>query len=100
MAHEFFTVTASGMTISATTTSTQAAIPNTSSGIAPRYVRVVGSAAAFVRLGIGSATATTNDFLVQPADSVTLHIPNGVTHIAAITSVGSALVNVVPLENL
>ena len=100
MAHEFFTVTQTGTTISATTVSASVAIPSASGGVPPRFVRVVATSQAFVKLGIGSATATTDDFLVQNADSVTLQIPNGVTHIAAITASGSALVNVTPLENL
>ena len=100
MAHDYFTVTQTGVTINATTTSTAAAIPNASGAVVPRFVRVVSSAQAFVKLGTSGVTATVNDFLVQPADSVTLMIPNGITHLAAITSAGSAQVNIVPLENL
>lgn len=99
MAHEFFTVTQTGTTISATATSTAVAIPNASDGNKPRFIRVVATSQAYVKIGIAGVTATTNDFLVQNADSATLHVPSGITHIAAITSGGNALVNITPLEN-
>lgn len=44
--------------------------------------------------------ATANDILVQPADAVVLHVPNGITDIAAIQDSAGGKCNVIPLENL
>ena len=51
------------------------------------------------RLGTSGVAATTADILVQPADSVILQVPKGITHIAYIQGVAAGAVNVVPLEN-
>jgi hypothetical protein len=97
---EAITITATGVNVAAGATSASAAIPNTSAGTKPNYVRVTATGQACVRLGVGSATATVTDALVQPADSVILAV-GGNTHIAAIQAGGSAAsVNVVPLEDV
>jgi hypothetical protein len=97
MAHEHFTVVVDGKTLTATTTSQTTTIPLNSSGQVPRYIRVVATSQAYVKIGPASVVANGDDFLVQPADSVTLHIPSGVTHIAVY---GSGQVNINPLEDL
>jgi len=96
---DFITATATGATITTSGTSSSVTIPSASSGEIPRYVRVSATAACYVKLGATSATATANDILVQPADSVILHIPQGVTKIAAIQDAAAGKCNVVPLEN-
>ena len=93
-------VAAVGTTITTSGTSASATIPNNSANEKPRYVRVAATAAAYVKLGVAAATATTNDMLIQPADSVILHVPSGITKIAAIQDSAAGKVNVIPLENV
>jgi hypothetical protein len=88
-----------GTTITTGAASASATIPSDSAGNLPRYVRVSATAAAYVKLGVSAATATANDMLVQPADAVILHIPSGITKIAAIQDSVAGKVNVVPLDN-
>lgn len=95
----FLTVTASGISPSTGAASAVSALPLTSSGSVPRYVRVAARNESYVRLGTAGATATNADILVQPADCVVLMVPNGVTHIAYIQGTAPGIVNVVPLEN-
>lgn len=96
---DFITVTAAGTTITTSGTTASVTIPNASSGEIPRYIRVASTAACYVKLGTASATATTSDILVQPADAVILHVPQGVTKIAAIQDTAAGKCNIVPLEN-
>jgi hypothetical protein len=96
---DFITVTNVGVTITTSGTSARQGIPTASSGEIPRYVRVAATAACYVKIGTSGVTATANDILVQPADAVVLHIPNGVTYIAAIQDSAAGKCNVVPLEN-
>lgn len=93
-------VNAVGTTLTSAVGSSSATIPNDSAGNLPRYVRVSATAAAYVKLGVAAATATTNDILVQPADSFILHIPSGITKIACIRDTADGKVNVVPLDNV
>jgi hypothetical protein len=44
-------------------------------------------------------TATTADVLIQPADSLIMQVPAGITHIAYIQGTAAGQVNVSPLEN-
>lgn len=96
----FITVTTAGTTITTSGTSASAAIPVASDGNRPRFIRVASRNEAYVKLGTSGVAATTNDILVQPADSVILAVPNGITHIAAIQGVSAGAVNIVPLENI
>ncbi len=88
-----------GTTITTSGTSASATIPNDSAGNVPRYIRISATAAAYVKLGVSSATATTNDILVQPADSFILAVGN-CTKIAAIQDSAAGKVNVVALDNV
>ena len=97
---DYITVVAVGTTITTSGTSASATIPSCQSGEYPRYVRVAATAACYVKLGTGAATATTSDILVQPADAVILHVPSGYTKIAAIQDSAAGKCNVVPLENM
>ncbi len=92
-------VLATGANITTGVASASSAIPVNSAGEIPRYIRVAVTAAAHVRIRATSATAVTTDMLVMPGDAVTLHVPNGVTHIAAIQNAAAGSVNVTPLEN-
>lgn len=95
----FLTVTAAGFSAATGAASASTAIPTASDGNRPRYIRVAGRNECYVKLGTSGVTATTNDILVQPADSVILAVPNGITHIAYIQGTAAGQVNVIPLEN-
>lgn len=97
----FMTIMAAGFSAATGAASASTAIPTASDGNRPRYIRVASRNECYVKLGTSSGvTATTNDILVQPADSVVLHVPAGVTHIAYIQGTAAGQVNVTPLENL
>lgn len=93
------TILAAGASITTSGTSQQVAIPNTSAGPKPLKIRVAATAAAHVRLGIASATATTADTLVQPGGDVVLTVPRGVGVIAAIQNAATGTVQISPLED-
>lgn len=95
----FISVTASGFSAATGAASARTAIPNDSSGRAPNYIRVAARNECYVKVGDSTVTATTNDVLVQPADSVIMHVPKGLTHIAYIQGTAAGSVNVVPLDN-
>ena len=99
---DFITVINVGTTITTSGSSASATIPapqGAQSVNYPFFVRVSATAAAYIKIGKTSATATTNDILVQPADAVILRIPAGYTKIAAIQDSAAGKVNVVPLED-
>lgn len=96
----FYTILATGATQATSGTSAAVAIPNDSSGNRPNYIRVTASNETFVKLGLAGVAATANDALVQPADSLILQVPKGITHIAGIQGAGGAgRFNVTALEN-
>ena len=95
----FITVAAAGFNAATGAASASSAIPNDSSGRAPNFIRVAARNECYVKLGVTGVAATTADILVQPADSVILQVPKGITHIAYIQGVSAGVVNVVPLEN-
>lgn len=95
---DVITVTAVGTTVTTGAASASVAIPDNSAGTRPLYVRITASAESFVRLGTSGVTATGNDMLVQPADSVILAV-GGCTHVAYIQGTAAARVNIVPLED-
>ena len=99
MAHDFITVSKTGIQIATTATSAGATLPLDSSGGVPRLIRIAATAAACIRIGAGAQTAVTTDLQVQPGDSVVL-TTNGATHIAAIQVNAAGIVQVSPLENL
>jgi hypothetical protein len=93
------TVAAVGFSAATGAASASSAIPNDSSARAPSYVRVAARNECYVKLGTSGVVATTNDILIQPADSVILQVPKGITHIAYIQGTAAGQVNVIPLEN-
>ena len=93
------TVTTSGFSAVTGAASAATAIPNDSSGRAPNYIRVAARNECYVKLGTAGVVATANDILVQPADSVILAVPKGITLIAYIQGTAAGQVNVIPLEN-
>jgi len=92
------TVMATGFTAATGAASARSAIPVNSAGERPRYIRVAAINESYVKLGDVTVTATANDILVQPADSIWLAV-NGATNIAYIQGTSAGKVNVVPLEN-
>lgn len=97
---DFITVMATGVSAVTGAASASSTIPSASDGNKPRYIRVAARNECYVKLGVAGVAATANDILVQPADSVVLHVPAGVTTIAYIQGTAAGLVNIVPLENL
>ena len=93
------TIVTTGFSAATGAASAVTAIPNDSSGRAPSYIRVAARNECYVKLGVAGATATTNDILVQPADSIFLQVPKGITHIAYIQGTAAGQINVSPLEN-
>lgn len=95
----FITVTQVGFTAATGAASARTAIPTDSAGNLPRYIRVAGINECYVKIGGGAVTATTNDVLIQPADSAIMSV-NGQTNIAYIQGTAAGKINVVPLENV
>lgn len=93
------TITQVGFSAATGAASAATAIPIASSGKAPSYVRVAARNECYVKLGLVGVVATINDILIQPADSILLQVPNGITHIAYIQGAAAGQVNVIPLEN-
>lgn len=91
---------AAGTSITTGAASAVAAIPDSaSSGVKPMYVRLSASVACYAKLGTSAAvTATANDILIIPADSIVVMV-KGCTHIAAIQLAAAGVLNIVPIEN-
>lgn len=95
----FITVVKTGVSVSATSTSSGGTLPTAQSGEIPRYMRIAATSPSCVKIGVGAQTATTGDLQIQQGDAVTLSIPRGMTHYAVITVTGTANVQISPLED-
>lgn len=95
----FVTIVAVGVSAATGAASARSALPTMQSGELPRYIRVSARNECYVKLGSSTVTATANDILIQPADSLVLST-NGSTHIAYIQGTAAGQVNIVPLENM
>lgn len=95
----FITVSRVGVSAATGATSTRSAIPVDGSGNIPNYVRIAARNECYAKIGDGAVVATTNDILVQNADSVILRVGRGDTHIAYIQGVAAGQINIVPLDN-
>ena len=95
----FLVITQAGFSAATGAASARSAIPTDGSGNRPNYIRVAARNECYVKLGDSSVTATTNDILVQNADSVILRVGKADTHIAYIQGVAAGQVNVSPLDN-
>lgn len=91
-------VTATGVTQATSGTAARFAVPVTSAGTAPRYVRLAAINESYAKAGDSTVTATTNDVLVQPSDCVILNVQN-CTHISVVQGTTAGRVNAVPLED-
>lgn len=96
---DFITVTTTGTNITTSGTSQRITIPLASSGETPRFIRVAANQTAYIKIGTVTVTAIAGDVLVQPADAVIMHVPSGVTYLAAIQDTTAGKVNIVALEN-
>ncbi len=94
------TVAKTGGSITIAASSASIPIPTDSAGNIPVFCRLAATGQCCVKVGIGAATATTNDLLVQNADAVILRTL-GFTHVAAISATGSpsGFLQISPLED-
>lgn len=92
------TVTKTGFTAATGAASSSSPIPFDSAGNVPRYIRVASISECYLKLGAAGVTATNNDVLIQPADSLILST-NGCTTIAYIQGTSAGKINVSPMEN-
>lgn len=92
------TIAVDGTTVTTGAASARVAIPVSSSGSKPLYIRVTAVAEAYVQMGGSAVVATANSVLVQPADSMIFAV-GGHTHIAYIQGAAATRVNIVPLED-
>lgn len=76
-------VNQTGVNITTGAVSASAPIPNTSAGVVAKYVRIMATAFAHVKVGKGSATAVAADTLVGPNCDLIMNV-SGADTIAAI----------------
>lgn len=92
---------ATGVTVTTViSTSANGTIPNTSAATKARYVRVIATGTAYVRLApaVGSAVAVTTDAMITSGSPIILETL-GYTHYAVIDDGVSVKVNISPLED-
>lgn len=99
MAHDYITVSKTGVQLASGAASAGSALPTDSAGNIPRLIRVSATLPACVRVGNGAQTAVATDLQVQPGDAVVM-TTNGATHIAVIQVAAAGIVQISPLENL
>lgn len=92
----FIVVNSVGTTVTTGATSALVNVPVDTSGNRPNYVRIAATAESYISF---RGTATTNDVLVQPSDSVIIQVPKGVTQIAYIQGTATGKVNILPMDN-
>ena len=88
-----------GVNIATSATSAGATLPTNSSGAVAQYVRIVSTAAAYVRMGTGAQTAVNTDMLINPGVGE-IFATNGNTHIAALQVAAAGIVQVSPVEGV
>ncbi len=100
-----FVVITANSTIAATgAVSARSALPVDGSGNRPNYIRVAARNECYIAIGDSSVTASnaagaTGSILIQPADSLTIQVPKGATHIAYIQGSSAGQICVSPLDN-
>ena len=95
----FSNITALGANVASGAASASIALPVASSGEIPRYIRVVASVNAHIRIGTAAIAATATDTFLGAGIPEYLMIPRGITHIAAIQDAAVGVVNIAPLED-
>lgn len=95
---DFVSVTVTGSNITTGAASANAALPVSSSGEIPRFIRFSVTAPARIRMGAGvGTTALATDMLVT--NTVIVDVPRGYTHWAAIQDSATGSANATPLED-
>lgn len=90
---------APGTSLATSGTSAGTTIPLGSSGKVPRFVRVVTTQYAYVRIGVGAQTAVAGDMMVGPSDGVII-ATGGNTHFAALQVTTAGVIQVSPVEDI
>lgn len=90
---------ATGINITTGAASAGATIPLNTSGVVPKFIRIVASVSACIRIGTGAQTAVATDAVVQPGESLTI-ATMGCTHIAAIQQAAAGVLQVSPVEDI
>ena len=92
-------IVAVGKTVTTGAATASTTLPIDSAGNNPRYIRVAATVESYINLGGSAITATTNNVLIQPADSLIMAV-NGATYIAYIQGTSTGKVNITALENM
>ena len=95
----FSNITSIGANVASGAASASTPLPTASSGEVSRYVRIVASVNAHIRIGASAVAATATDTFLGAGIPEFLMVPRGYTHIAAIQDTAVGVVNVVPLED-
>lgn len=91
-------ISVTGATVASGATSANVAMPTLPGGVAPKWVRIAASNAAYVKLGGTGVTAAAGDAIVQPGDALILRA-SGHTFIAAIQQSVAGIVQISPLDD-
>ena len=92
-------IIAPGTSVATSGTSAGATIPLSSAGSVPRYVRIVTTQYAYVRIGTGAQTAVAGDMMVGPSDGVIV-ATLGCTNFAALQVTTAGVLQISPVEDL
>lgn len=93
-------IVATGSVINFNAASANVAIPNNSSGQPPNYIRLIATAACYVKLGTtNGVVATAGDLMIQPADALIVR-SIGLSYVAAIQQSAGGVLQISPLENV
>ena len=100
----FFVIVANSTIAATGLTTANVAIPVDASGNRPNYVRIAARNECYIAIGTVAVTASnvigsTGSILIQPADSIILHVPKGATHIAYIQGGAAGQICISPMDN-
>jgi hypothetical protein len=98
MSQGFFSVAASGLSVTTGAASAVAAIPNDASGNRARRVRLQALATCHVRPGFAGTACTTGDLLLTPYEAVLLDV-KPFTHVAHLQQSAAAVFVMTPVES-
>lgn len=88
-----------GIAITTGVASAGATIPTTSNNTQPYYVRLVATAACYVKVGKGAQTAVAGDLMIQPDAPTVICIGPNIDNIAVLQVAAAGILQVSPLEN-
>jgi hypothetical protein len=93
-----YSVGATGITVVSGASTASTAIPNMNDGTRAKVVRLQVTGNVYVKFGLASVTATTNDMMLSPNFDVLVNCKQFST-IAYIQETTSAKLNITPLES-